>query len=78
MFEWLREPVAPIELGSVWSLQTDGNPFNKPVLVTVVDVKEGFVQYRYNENTWSDPSSLSEKSFRSIYNKVEVKHGKDS
>lgn len=64
MIKWLRK-AAPI-VGTKWFLRNGGNPFTRYV-VTIVEVKQGWVQYKFEFGTLSE---LKIRVFRSFYKEI--------
>lgn len=65
MFDWLF--ATPPKVGSTWNLEP-GNPFDDKCKVTILEVKNGWVKYKFK---WGSTSALTIRSFREIYTKEE-------
>lgn len=72
LLNWLNK-TPELEIGQTWKLRDD-DPFS-PVIAKIVDVKDGWVQYRFWYNRlrrWgADLNSSEAECFRAIYRLVE-------
>ena len=59
-----------LKIGSKYILDTPSNPFDPdPVIVTVLDIKEGWISYNF-EGCYGRPESAPIKDFLSIYKEL--------
>jgi hypothetical protein len=60
------------KVGDIYIFDGDKNPFKKRIEVNVLEVKDGYVRYKYKNNMFSDNMSLEGSSFNYSYFKKNV------